>query len=243
MKKYGLIGRNISYSFSGKYFAEKWEREGVKDCSYTIYDIEKVEEVKKILEDHEIKGLNVTIPYKLDIMPLLDDISPEAREIGAVNTVKVMEDGSLVGYNSDVYGFRSSLAPYLESHHNRALILGTGGASRAVAYALKSLGIDFFYVSRDKKGEDSFTYDELGEAHIKHCPLIINCTPLGTFPAVDNCPAIPYECLGEENLLFDLVYNPRETLFMKKGREKGAVTVGGYTMLQLQAEKSWEIWQ
>ncbi|MBQ2421687.1 MAG: shikimate dehydrogenase, partial [Flavobacteriales bacterium] len=143
MKKYGLIGRNISYSFSGRYFTEKWEREGVEDCSYTIYDIEKVEDIKKILEDKEIKGLNVTIPYKVEVMSLLDDISAEAREIGAVNTIKVLPDGRLVGYNSDVYGFRSSLAPYLESHHNRALILGTGGASRAVAYALKSLGIDY----------------------------------------------------------------------------------------------------
>ena len=243
MKKYGLIGRNISYSFSKKYFEEKWAKENISDCQYTIYDIHKIEDVKNIIADKELRGLNVTIPYKLDIMPLLDEISEEAKEIGAVNTVKILPNGHLVGYNSDVYGFRSSLVPYLESQHDRALILGTGGASRAVAYVLKNLGIDYFFVSRDKKGEHFFTYEELTPAHVQSCPLIINCTPCGTYPNTNSCAPIPYEGLNERNLLFDLVYNPSETLFIKKGNKKGVVAVCGATMLELQAEKSWEIWQ
>ena len=244
MKKYGLIGKNISYSFSEKYFSEKFAREGISDCSYRIFDIQDIENVKDILADSDICGLNVTIPYKVEIMSLLDEISDEARQKGAVNTVKVSPDGHLSGYNSDVYGFRQALAPFLESRHQRALILGTGGASKAVAYVLNGLGIDYFFVSREKRGESRFlTYSELTQAHVKSCPLIVNTTPLGTFPRTDTCPDIPYGSLGPDNLLFDLVYNPQETLFMKKGRENGASVSNGLTMLALQAEKSWELWQ
>lgn len=244
MKKYGLIGKNISYSFSEKYFTEKFARQGIHDCSYGIFDIQDISEVKDILCDGEIRGLNVTIPYKLEIIPFLDEISDEARQIGAVNTVKISPDGRLSGYNSDVYGFRQALAPFLESRHQRALILGTGGASKAVAYVLKGLGIDYFFVSREKRSESRLlTYSELTQAHVKSCPLIVNTTPLGTFPRTDTCPDIPYESLGTDNLLFDLVYNPAETLFMKKGRENGAAVSNGLTMLALQAEKSWELWQ
>lgn len=243
MKKYGLIGKNISYSFSEKYFTEKFAREGIADSRYCIFDIQDIAAVKDILADREVRGLNVTIPYKVEIMAILDDISDEARQVGAVNTVKVSADGRLAGYNSDVYGFRQALAPFLESRHQRALILGTGGASKAVAYVLGNLGIDYFFVSREKHEGRRLTYSELTEAHIKSCPLIVNTTPLGTFPSTDTCPDIPYESLGPDNLLFDLVYNPAETLFMKKGRENGAAVSNGLTMLALQAEKSWELWQ
>lgn len=243
MKKYGLIGRNISYSFSKKYFTDKFQSEGLADCSYEIFDLPGLSELKNILADPEIRGLNVTIPYKREILEYLDDTDPQAREIGAVNTVKVHTDGHLSGHNSDVYGFRQALAPFLEPRHERALILGTGGASDAVAYVLQTLGIEYFFVSRQKREGRYLTYGELTDIHVKSCPLIVNATPLGTFPQVDTCPDIPYHALDERNLLFDLVYNPPETLFLKKGRERGAAVSSGLTMLELQAEKSWELWQ
>lgn len=243
MKKYGLIGKNISYSFSKKYFEEKFRTENLTGCSYDIFDLQQIDRLKDLLQDPEIRGLNVTIPYKREVMPFLDAIDPQAREVGAVNTVKVLPDGTLCGYNSDVYGFRQALAPFLESHHDRALILGTGGASDAVAFVLRDLGIEYFFVSRSKRPGRCLQYEELTEAHVKGCPLIINATPLGTFPRVDTCPDIPYQGLGPDNLLFDLVYNPPVTLFMKKGAERGAAVCNGKTMLDLQAEKSWELWQ
>ena len=243
MKKYGLIGRNISYSFSKKYFENKFRAENLADCSYDIFDLESIDELRNILADKQIRGLNVTIPYKRAVMDFLDEIDPQATEVGAVNTVKVHPDGHLSGHNSDVYGFRQALVPFLEPHHERALILGTGGASDAVAYVLRHLGIEYYFVSRQKREGRYLTYGELTEVHVKTCPLIVNATPLGTFPHVDTCPDIPYDSLDERNLLFDLVYNPPDTLFMKKGREHGAAACCGATMLELQAEKSWEIWQ
>lgn len=243
MKKYGLIGKNISYSFSKKHFEDKFRAEGLNDCSYDIFDLQDIGELKTLLQDREIRGLNVTIPYKRAVMDFLDDIDPQASEIGAVNTVKVHPDGHLSGHNSDVYGFRQALAPFLESHHDRALILGTGGASDAVAYVLRNLGIEYYFVSRQKRPGRYLTYDQLTGTHVKTCPLIVNATPLGTFPRVDTCPNLPYDALDERNLLFDLVYNPPETLFMKKGAERGAAVSSGRTMLELQAEKSWELWR
>lgn len=243
MKKYGLIGKNISYSFSKKYFEEKFRREGRDDCSYDIFDLQDIDALPGLLQDPQIRGLNVTIPYKRAVIPFLDAVDPQAREVGAVNTVKVLPDGTRCGYNSDVYGFRQALAPFLESRHDRALILGTGGASDAVAFVLRQLGIEYFFVSRSKRPGRYLQYEELTEAHVKSCPLIVNATPLGTFPRVDACPPIPYQALGADNLLFDLVYNPPMTLFMKKGAERGAAVCNGKTMLELQAEKSWELWQ
>lgn len=222
MKKYGLIGRNISYSFSKKYFENKFRAENLADCTYDIFDLESIDKLRNILSDKQIRGLNVTIPYKRAVMDFLDEIDPQATEVGAVNTVKVHPDGHLSGHNSDVYGFRQALVPFLEPHHERALILGTGGASDAVAYVLRHLGIEYYFVSRQKREGRYLTYGELTEVHVKTCPLIVNATPLGTFPHVDTCPDIPYDSLDERNLLFDLVYNPPDTLFMKKGREHGA---------------------
>ena len=243
MKKYGLIGKNISYSFSKKYFENKFAADGRKDCSYDIYDLADISGLRNILSDRDIRGLNVTIPYKRAVMDFLDEIDPQAAQVGAVNTVKVHPDGHLSGHNSDVYGFRQALAPFLEPHHERALILGTGGASDAVAYVLKDLGIEYFFVSRQKREGNYLTYDELSATHVRVCPLIVNATPVGTFPHTGFCPAIPYEALDERNLLFDLIYNPPETLFLKKGRERGSAISSGLTMLELQAEKSWELWQ
>lgn len=243
MKKYGLIGKNISYSFSKKHFENKFRTEGLTDCSYDIFDLQQIDELEHLLQDPEIRGLNVTIPYKRAVMEHLDRIDPQAAEIGAVNTVKIDPDGRRHGYNSDVYGFRQALAPFLESHHERALILGTGGASDAVAYVLRQLGIEYFFVSRQERAGRYLTYEQLTPAHVQGCPLIVNATPLGTFPHVDTCPPIPYQGLDERNLLFDLVYNPPETLFMQKGKERGAAVCCGATMLELQAEKSWELWQ
>ena len=224
MKKYGLIGKNISYSFSKKYFENKFAADGRTDCSYDIYDLADISGLRNILSDRDIRGLNVTIPYKRAVMDFLDEIDPQAAQVGAVNTVKVHPDGHLSGHNSDVYGFRQALAPFLEPHHERALILGTGGASDAVAYVLKDLGIEYFFVSRQKREGNYLTYDELSATHVRVCPLIVNATPVG-------------------NLLFDLIYNPPETLFLKKGRERGSAISSGLTMLELQAEKSWELWQ
>jgi shikimate dehydrogenase len=240
--RYGLIGKNISYSFSAGYFKDKFTRLNLKNFYYQNFDIADIEELKNILKDNpNLRGFNVTIPYKEEIIPLLDSVDSEALKIGAVNTVKITNTG-LKGYNTDCYGFETSLLSILKPWHTKALILGTGGASKAIAYVLNKNAIEYHFVSRKSTGA-SFTYKQLNTAIIKAHPIIINCTPLGTYPNVGEKPDIPYTGLTVKHLLYDLIYNPNETAFLKIGKKAGAVTSNGLQMLKLQAEKAWEIWR
>ncbi len=239
-KEYGLLGRNISYSFSEKYFNDRFEKE-IINAQYYTFDLQEISELKALLKDKELSGLNVTIPYKQDVFPFLDGLSEEVKAIGAVNVIKFEKDGSLTGHNSDYYGFKNSLLESVEDLPKKALVLGTGGASKAVVKALEDLNIEWKYVSRSpKKGQ--FTYDEIDEAIINAHHLIVNCTPVGTFPKVDQSPNLPYQFITNQHIMFDLIYNPEVTTFMQKGIDKGAKAINGYRMLILQAEKAWEIW-
>ena len=241
MNTYALLGRNISYSFSRQYFTDKFDREGITESRYINFDIPTLDELPKLLQTTpDLRGMNVTIPYKQEVMRFLADIDPEAQAIGAVNTIKLTDIG-LVGYNTDCYGFRETLRPLLKSYQTHALILGTGGASRAVAYALKQLGIAYSLVSRTP-ASGSLSYKELTQQILEKHFLVINCTPLGTFPKVADCPPIPYQYLSPSHLLYDLIYNPAQTTFLQRGAARGATTCNGLQMLVLQAEKAWQIW-
>lgn len=241
MKLYGLIGKPLSHSFSHRWFNEKFNREGLIDHRYELFPIDAPEKLADLLEQHpDLAGLNVTIPYKKTVMPLLDEIDPLAAAVGAVNTIAICSDRT-IGHNTDVIGFRSTLAPLLDGERPRALVLGSGGASRAVVYVLKELGIRFRVVSRSRERGD-LTWDLLDPTVIKVCPLIINTTPLGMSPAVHERPGLPYDAIGHKHTLIDLVYNPEETVFLRNGRERGARTMNGLHMLQAQAEASWKIW-
>jgi len=243
MRKFGLIGKNISYSFSKNYFNIKFEDESIQDTSYENFDIENITLFPSIVKNNEhLKGLNVTIPYKELIIPYLDMLDKKAKEIGAVNTIKISQTGKLKGYNTDYLGFKKSLIPHIKRHHKKALVLGTGGASKAIIYALQKMKIDYNIVSRTITKNVSFTYNSLTENIIKSHQIIVNCTPLGTSPNINDCPNIPYTALTNQHILFDLIYNPEETLFLKKGKEKNAIIINGLQMLQLQANKAWEIW-
>ncbi|MGO4920419.1 shikimate dehydrogenase family protein [Maribacter spongiicola] len=238
---YGLIGKDISYSFSRGYFKKKFEDMGLDNCSYQNFDLQSISEFPTIFKKTEnVQGLNITIPYKEEVMAFLDDIDIAAKKIGAVNTIKFTKNG-LVGFNTDAYGFQKSLEPHLKDHHKKALILGTGGASKAVAFVLEELGITFSFVSRSGKN-DGYTYHELSDNIIVEHTLIINCSPVGTFPKIEEKPAIPYSKISEAHLLFDLIYNPEETAFLSAGKANGASICNGHRMLEFQAEKSWEIW-
>jgi len=240
MNLYGLIGMPLAQSFSKKYFTEKFEKEGIPDAAYELFPLENISLIKNLLATApELKGLNVTIPYKEQVIPFLSGLSDEATEIGACNCIKI-SNGRLTGFNTDAPAFKQSLLPQLQSHHKKALILGTGGAAKAVLYVLQSLGIEYAYVSRSKGA--GFTYGELNKAIVQEYPLIVNSTPLGSFPKVDTAPDIPYEYLSADNYLYDLVYNPAKTLFLQKGEERGAAIKNGYEMLVGQAELSWQIW-
>ncbi|WP_346237088.1 shikimate dehydrogenase [Niabella insulamsoli] len=240
MNLYGLIGMPLAQSFSKKYFTEKFEKEGIEHAAYELFPLEGIDLLKGLLSRHpDLKGLNVTIPYKEEVLPFLHSLDADAAEIGAVNCIKI-NDGRLKGFNTDAPAFETSLMPLLESHHKKALILGTGGAAKAVLHILNKLGIEYAFVSR-QPGAD-FVYEDLNEATLAAYPLIINATPLGSFPKVDTAPAIPYEYLTARNYLYDLVYNPAMTLFLQKGAAKGALIKNGYEMLVGQAELSWEIW-
>jgi len=240
-KTYGLIGKNISYSFSKTYFEAKFMREKIADSEYLNFDIQQLNELQSVLKQHpHLKGFNVTIPYKETIFPYLDKISEKAKKIGAVNTIRITKKGKLKGYNTDAYGFKKSLQPLLKNHHQKALILGTGGASKAIAYTLNKMKIPYQFVSRNNN--NFLTYTSLTKEIITQHQIIINCTPLGTHPNLNECPNMPYNSITPNHLLYDLVYNPSQTLFLKKGKEKGATTTNGKEMLRLQAEKSWEIW-
>ena len=245
MDKYGLIGYPLGHSFSRNYFNEKFENEGIA-AQYFNFEIPDIAELPQILAEHpELKGLNVTLPYKEQIIPFLDELDKDALAIGAVNVVKVTPtksgDFKLVGYNSDVIGFTQSIEPLLEPHHSKALILGTGGASKAVLYGLKKLGLECLFVSR-RPYPDAITYDELTPEIMKEYKVIVNCTPVGMYPRTEQCPDIPYEQLTPHHLLYDLIYNPDTTLFMRKGMEMGALTKNGLEMLLLQAFAAWDIW-
>jgi len=240
MRSFGLVGKDIDYSFSRKYFSEKFSNEKI-DAEYRNFDISSIEKFAEIIREKVISGLNVTIPYKEQIIPYLDYLEPHAEQIKAVNTIKFERDGSICGYNTDYWGFLEAVKPHLKPSHNKALILGTGGASKAIAYALKLLNIDFESVSR-KPEENQVSYNQLDKQIIEDHKLIINCTPLGTTPNVDSYPEIPIEYISENHLIFDLIYNPSQTKLMQLASEKGAKTVNGFRMLELQAEKAWSIW-
>lgn len=241
MKVYGLIGYPLSHSFSKGFFAEKFAREGIKECMYESFPIPGIEELPALIAQYpELQGLNVTIPYKEAVMSYLDELSPAAAQIRAVNCIR-FKDGRKTGYNTDAIGFRRSLEPLLKSHHNKALVLGTGGAAKAVQYVLESLNIPYKLVSR-QPGADTLTYEQLNAAIMASHTLIINTTPLGMYPHVDAAPALPYEQLTDKHLLYDLIYNPSVTAFLQKGADKGATIKNGHEMLILQAEASWEIW-
>lgn len=247
MKTYGLIGYRLGYSFSKGFFTEKFEKENLNEHEYVNFELDSIDEFPGIFKanDH-IAGLNCTIPYKQQIMPFLDEIDAEAAEVGAINTVKIIRSGEglkLKGFNTDIYGFENSLKPMLNEKHKKALILGTGGASKAIKHILTKLGLSFISASIEEQlFENEIRYEQIDEALLQECLVVINATPLGTFPKVDNCPAIPYEFITSNHVLFDLVYNPEETLFMKKGKAQGAAVKNGLEMLHLQAMKAWEIW-
>jgi shikimate dehydrogenase len=246
MRCYGLIGYPLSHSFSMKYFTDKFVREGIQNCRYDNFPLEHIGMFPTLVKNHkELEGLNVTIPYKERIIPYLNELDEDTRTIGAVNTVKVYRQGdqiSLKGYNTDVYGFEISIKPFLTENNLSALILGTGGASKAAAHVLKRLGFGVTFVSRRPKGADQLAYADLTPQFVGATQVIVNTSPVGMFPDTGSCPDLPYEVLTPEHVLFDLIYNPLETLFLAKGREKGAKVINGLQMLHLQAEKSWEIW-
>lgn len=241
-KKYGLLGKDISYSFSRKYFTEKFKTLHFDNCEYLNFDIPSIDNFTElVVKTKGLKGLNVTIPYKEEVVPFLDSLSKNAKKIGSVNTIKINKQKQLIGYNTDFYGFKKALKPLLKSHHTKALILGTGGASKGVAYALKKLQIEYDFVSRTPN-EFQISYDELNADLFKEYTIIVNTTPVGTFPNVDACPILDYNLFTKKHIAFDLVYNPEESKFLKLAKENGAIIKNGYEMLVFQAEKSWEIW-
>lgn len=242
MAKFGLIGNKINYSFSKTFFSIKFDLEKLPH-TYTNFDLESLGQLKQIVsENSDLKGLNVTIPFKEKIIPFLDRIDKEAKAIGAVNTIKFLKDGRIVGYNTDHYGFARALAAYPPLKQKTALILGNGGASKAIRYVLDAMGFEYKVVSRTKTS-DTISYDELDDECIRNNKLIVNTTPLGVYPNVSSCPDIPYHAIDKDHFLFDLVYNPRETEFLKRGFAKGATISNGMKMLEYQAKKAWSIWQ
>lgn len=247
MKTFGLIGHRLGYSFSRNFFTEKFSRENLSDHEYVNFELDSIDEFPGIFEQgKEIGGLNCTIPYKQQIMPFLDEIDPEAAQIGAVNTVKITyKNGQryLKGFNTDIYGFEHSLLPMLEEKHKKALILGTGGASKAIKHILNKLQIEFVSATIEQECfENEIRYNQINERVMSEYLVIIHATPVGTFPNVEECPAIPYQFITADHVCFDLVYNPEETFFLKKAKVQGAKTKNGLEMLHLQALKAWDIW-
>ena len=243
MRRFGLIGYPLSHSFSPAFFSEKFNKEGISDCLYEAFPIKSVEELTLLIANNpDLEGLNVTIPYKKEILTFLHQSTEAVKQTGACNCIKIRNQ-LLTGHNTDVTGFEKSLLSDLRPTHTKALILGTGGAAAAVEFVLKRLNIDFLFVSRKSQtGQKILTYKEISSKIIDEYKLIINTTPLGMYPDVNNCPGILYENLTKEHYLYDLIYNPAQTLFLKKGAEKGAVTKNGSDMLIIQAEESWKIW-
>ena len=245
MLKFGLVGYPLIHSLSRHFFSEKFKRENI-DAVYLNFEIPGISQFPQILESNpELKGLNVTIPYKELVIPYLDDLSEDAKKIGAINVIKFERSGKnvrLIGYNSDVIGFQNSIKPLIDTAvHSKALILGTGGASKAVVRGLQNIGIETKYVSRTAK-DGMLAYSDLNQEIMNEYTIVVNCTPLGTFPDIDDAPEIPYEFLSSKHLLYDLVYNPAETKFLRLGKERGAVVKNGEEMWRLQALAAWEIW-
>uniref|UniRef100_UPI00321774DE shikimate dehydrogenase family protein n=1 Tax=uncultured Draconibacterium sp. TaxID=1573823 RepID=UPI00321774DE len=245
MKRYGLLGYPLTHSFSKRYFTEKFEKENI-DSTYQNFEIDSIAKFPDVIKNNpDIIGLNVTIPYKEQVIPYLDELNDSAREIKAVNTIRVTRTETgvhLKGFNTDTFGFESALKPLLKEYHKKALILGTGGASKALKYVLGKLQIEYISASIEELKENEIRYEDIDEQMISERLLIINATPLGTYPKVDTFPNIPYEFIGEKHLLFDLVYNPEVTKFMEKGMSRGATAKNGYDMLLGQANKAYEIW-
>jgi len=240
INKYGLIGKSIDYSFSKKFFNQKFLNENLNNCSYENFDIDSIEELPKVLTDYSIKGLNVTIPYKESVIKFLNYVDPIAKKIGAVNTIKVDKKKSLIGYNTDYIGFKQSIEPCI-SNHKKALILGTGGAAKAIVHALQTLKIKTSLVSREKN-KDYINYEAISKKVINEHTIIINCTPLGTHPNTKDSPKIPYEYISYNHLCYDLIYNPIKTKFLTKCEKAGALIINGEKMLKNQATESWKIW-
>jgi shikimate dehydrogenase len=242
-KLVGLLGKNIAHSFSKKYFTEKFASNSITDYSYENFPLESIEMLPKLWESEpDLIGMNVTIPYKQEILPYLSKLNRHAKQIGAVNVIKMRADGTFKGYNTDYYGFMKSVLPLLEPHHKKALVLGSGGASKAIQYALKELLLDYKVVSRTPK-KLQLDYTQLSKKVMQEYTIIINCTPLGTAPHTEEFPDIPYKSLGPQHLVFDLIYNPEETTFLNKAKAQGARIKNGYEMLLIQADASWKIWK
>ncbi len=246
MNLYGLIGNPLSHSFSKEYFDNKFEKENIHECEYKLFQIENLNELQTLISNHpHLKGLNVTIPFKQQIINKLDYVDETARKIGAVNCIKIVEENKypvLKGFNTDAFGFEASITPFLKSYHKNAIILGTGGSAKALAYVLDKLSIEYVFVSRNPYDCKHIRYKILHEKMMEEHPLIINATPVGMYPDVGFFPEIPYKYITEKHLLFDLIYNPAKTLFLKKGEEQGATIINGLKMLHLQADRAWEIW-
>ncbi len=240
---FGLIGKSLTHSFSKTYFEKKFNDLNLINHTYQNFELNIISQIENVFKISNIKGLNVTNPYKEEIIPFLDELTLDAKQIGAVNCIKI-SDGKIIGYNTDFYGFAQSIKPFLEPQHNKALLLGTGGAAKAVAYALKNIGVEVYFVtsSNIKKQTNTFFYSELNNYIFNAFKLIVNTTPLGLYPNINEQPTIPYEWITQNHLCYDLIYNPTQTLFLKQAKQQGALVVNGYSMLQLQAEKSWEIW-
>lgn len=243
MKLYGLIGFPLGHSFSKQYFTEKFEKEGIKDCRFEAFPIPVIEDLPLLLQNNPgLKGLSVTIPYKEQVLQYVHELSDEVKAIGATNSLKI-NNGKLTAYNTDIAGFERSFAKQLQPHHKKALLLGTGGASKAVQYVLNKLSIDFLVVSRNKEEkENHIAYNDINEAIMKEYPVIINASPVGMYPKEDIAPSIPYGFISAGHYLYDLVYKPAETIFLQEGKKRGAAVENGYEMLLIQAEESWRIW-
>ena len=240
MRKFGLLGKKLDYSFSKTFFTDLFAKNQI-DASYEnieVADLYKWFEAKIFLD---FAGFNVTIPYKSEIIPFLDELSDEAKVIGAVNTVKNV-NGKLIGYNTDAFGFGQSIKPFLNNNHERAMILGTGGSSKAIAYVLKIIGLDVIFISRNPKSSNEFGYDSINENMVNACKMIVNCTPIGTFPNVDSKPNFPTVLISDKHLVVDLIYNPEKSLLLQESEKQGAIILNGFSMLQEQAKKAWEIW-
>lgn len=241
MAKYGLVGKKLDYSFSKHFFEQKFASEQLPHTFENV-EIPEIEAIQTILKSGGFSGLTVTIPYKESIIPYLDELSETAKSIGAVNCIQ-FKNGKTIGHNTDAFGFQQSIKPFLTNMHERALILGTGGASKAVAHVLEQIGLQVFFISRTPDGDKVFSYDAMNEHMLKACKMIVQCTPVGTFPDVDKHVPFPFEFLTADHLVVDLIYNPEQTAFLKQAAAYGAVTLNGLSMLQEQALKAWDIWE
>lgn len=244
MRQYGLLGKSLSHSFSKPYFEEKFKINDLKDHSYDNFEIDNIEKIVQLVKDNpDLLGFNVTIPFKESIIPYLNSLDKDAESIGSINTVVVnKKDSSLKGFNTDFIGFKHSIKPFLELQHTHALVFGNGGSSKAITYSLNQLGIKYFVVSRSPKQSNEISYNDLDKHSISRYKLLINTTPLGMFPDEDMCIDVPFKGISDQHLVYDLIYNPSETLFLKKAKQEGANCMNGLDMLQLQAEASWKIW-